>query len=816
MEQKTLKVLEFSKIIDGLSAHCQFSASKDLASAMRPSSNFDQITRWQKETSEAKKLLSIHDLSVGGARDIRKEVQLAQRGGVLNQQELLDIKCTLISGREMRSFFVSKNRLDGEESLNSSYPMISEHALSILIPTGIIDLISRTVSDKGEVLDHASDKLRSLRSELHIVRNRLLSRLQQYLGDNKTAPMLQETIITQRDGRYVIPLKAEFKGQIKSIVHDQSASGATLFIEPLAVVEMNNSLRELELAERDEVRRILSEISAQVGIYATDIIGSLSSLAMIDYILAKAKYSYQLDATEPIIYDQLKNSSSGSIRLDKVRHPLLEQKTAVANNIHFGEGIISMIITGPNTGGKTVTLKTVGLLVVMAQSGLHIPAESGSQLPIFNKVFADIGDEQSIEQSLSTFSGHMTNIVSILEKADSGSLVIFDELGAGTDPQEGSALAMSIVKYLLDRRITTLVATHYPELKTFAHNTPFVVNASLEFDVATLKPTYKLTVGLPGRSNAFAIASKLGLSSEIIEDAKQGVDPSNLRADKLLDDIRKERNRISKEREKTVKNRQRTDALTRELSNRLEKIEDERLAAIQASKAELELELEVLKKNISRLRGEYRKLLRPVDEISRLETKIDEVIQTIQQPAQRIHENALTGNDNAREIKLGDKVLIQNIGQNGVVTSLSIDEAEIQIGSIRIRAKIKELSLFNENQTFESPGKGGREKRIKKMAENISENEPKNEAFRLSNSGSGIELDLRGQSSDDAINILSDYLDKAYMNGVPFSRIIHGKGTGKLRQEVRKYLQNHEFVASFEEGRPNEGGEGVTIVKYTS
>ena len=814
MQPKTLKVLEFSKILDGLATHCQFSASKDLALAIHPSLKIDEIIRWQNETSEAKKLLSIHDLSVGDARDIRKQVQLSQRGGVLNEQELLDIKYTLISFREIRSFFITKNKGDVEERLNPSYPFLSEHSLSIFIPAGLIDTITRMISDKGEVLDHASPKLRTIRSDLQIARNRLLSRLQQFLGDSKTAPMLQEGIITQRDGRYVIPLKSEFKGQIKSIVHDTSASGATLFIEPLAVVEMNNSLRELELAEQDEIRKILSEISAQIGLFGSDILLSLNALAYIDLTLAKAKYSYQLEAAEPIIVDSTQNNTGASIKLDKARHPLLDQKTAISNNIHFGDGICAMIITGPNTGGKTVTLKTVGLLVVMAQSGMHIPAASGSQLPIFNEVFADIGDEQSIEQSLSTFSGHMTNIVSILENADIGSLVIFDELGAGTDPQEGSALAMSIVKFLLEKKITTLVATHYPELKTFAHNTPSVVNASLEFDVATLKPTYKLTIGLPGRSNAFAIASKLGLSPKIIEDARQGVDPSNLRADKLLDDIRKERNRISKEREKVIKNRQRTDELNRDLAQRLEAIEDERLSAIQAAKAELELELEILKKNITRLRGDYRKLLKPVEEISKLEGKVEQAIQSVQKPAVRKRELAQEESSDLSEIKLGDKIMIRNLGKTGIITALTLDDAEVQIGNMRIRAKLKELTRLNDTQTAEDASGNGRERRIKKMAENLSQEGSSTSSGRSINANTGVELDLRGQASDDAIEMLSDYIDKAYMAGVPFSRIIHGKGTGKLRQEVRKFLQSHEYVASFEEGHPNEGGEGVTVVKY--
>lgn len=814
MEQKTLNVLEYAKILDAVASRCQFSTSRELAFAMNPSTNIDQITRWQKETSEAKKLLSIHDLSVGGARDIRKQILLAQRGGVLNEQELLDIKYTLISSRELRAFFINKSKSEQEGTLNPTYPTLSEHALGIVIPSGVIDAVSKTISDKGEVLDHASDKLRSIRSELHIARNRLLSRLQQYLGDQKTAPMLQENLITQRDGRYVIPLRAEFKGQIKSIIHDQSSSGATLFVEPLAVVEMNNTLRELELDERNEVRRILAELSALVGEGGQDMLETLNAIATIDLILAKAKYAEHLDASEPILVFRKSKQSDVSIQIHKARHPLLDPKTAVANDIIFGTSINTMIITGPNTGGKTVTLKTIGLLVLMAQCGLQIPADSGSVLPVFKAVFADIGDEQSIEQSLSTFSGHMTNIVSILQKADENSLVIFDELGAGTDPQEGSSLAISIVKHLLEKNITTLVATHYPELKTFAHNTPAVVNASLEFNVGTLKPTYRLTIGLPGRSNAFAIASKLGLPQPIIEDAKQGVDPVNLRADKLLDDIRKERNRASKEREKMTKNRQKYDEMLKELSTRLEQIEDERLRTLLSAKAEHELELEVLKKNISRLRGEYRKLLKPIQQIDELSAKVEKVEERVNAPVVRKIEEEPKNRIDQRDIKLGDKVHMPNLNSSGIVTALSIDEAEVQIGNMRIRAKLKELSRSAENALEPTSTEERRQKRIKKMASNLSKDTSDDSAKRSFATGLSVELDLRGQSSEDALSILSDYIDKAYLAGAPYSRIIHGKGTGKLRQEVRKYLQEHEYIASFEEGHPNEGGEGVTVVKF--
>ena len=422
-----------------------------------------------------------------------------------------------------------------------------------------MESISHTIGETGDVLDSASPKLGVIRREIRISHDRLMSRLQKYITDTHTVSMLQDALITQRDGRYVIPLRAEFKGQVKSIVHDQSSSGATLFVEPLPVVELNNKYREMQLAERDEIERVLYEISQKVGEHADEIVPGIDALAELDLAFAKAKYADELDAAEPVLNkleaDPEKTGNVALIRLLKARHPLLDPRSVVPIDVDLDPRTFAVIITGPNTGGKTVSLKTVGLLALMAQSGLHIPVESGSELVVFKSVWADIGDEQSIEQSLSTFSGHITNIVRILKKVDRQSLVIIDELGAGTDPQEGAALARAILSFLLERDVTTFVATHYPELKTFAHTTPGVVNASLEFDLHSLRPTYRLTIGLPGRSNALAIAERLGLPLEIITAAKGEIDPSELRADDLLDAIHRERKLARKERQKAEKAR---------------------------------------------------------------------------------------------------------------------------------------------------------------------------------------------------------------------------------------------------------------------
>lgn len=829
MNKKTLAVLEYQKILVKVAENCSFSASKELALGLQPETSFDLINRKLKETSEARILLSKHDVSVGGAHDIRDRVKLANRGGVLDPTDLLDIKYSLISSRELRAFFLGKKQTTEKVDKFSKtpkteeqaqeldlkkyqFPFLTEHAARIQVPPGVIDQISQTISDKGEVLDHASAKLRSLRSELLVAKNRLLSRLQHYLGDSKTNVMLQESLITQRDGRYVIPLKSEFKGQIKSIVHDQSASGATLFIEPLAVVELNNGLKEVELAERKEVRRILAELSSQIGVFEAEISESIEALATIDLIFARAKYADSINASEPIVFAPKERSEFKRIFLLKARHPLLDPKSTVANNIDLQPGTKAVVITGPNTGGKTVTLKTVGLLVLMAQTGLHIPAQSGSELSIFQNVYADIGDEQSIEQSLSTFSGHLTNIVNILKEADDTSLAIFDELGAGTDPQEGSSLAMAILNNLLKNNITTFVATHYPELKTFAHNTLAVTNASLEFDVATLRPTYRLTIGLPGRSNALAIASRLGLPEEIIQDARQGINPENLKADKLLDDIRRERNKVSKEREKITKSRQKNEAINSELSTRLEKIEDERLETINKAKAEAELELEILKRNIGRLRADMKKLQLTTADVEKLEKQVEKISMKSQQPEER--KSAVEAPSREVRYKLGEKIFVRNLDKIGIITSLAEEEAEVQIGNIRIRTKLNEIQKVNEIEKNTPATLDSRQQRIKKAANNITF--PSNIDIKMSYSlpSPGIELDIRGKTSEDALAVLGDYIDRAYLGGLPFARIIHGKGTGKLRQEVRAYLSSNDQVATIEEGHPNEGGDGVTVVKF--
>jgi len=800
MDSKTLNVLDYPKILDRLAGFCDFSASMDLARALEPTSSYDLALARIAETTEARKLLSMQSTGIGGAHDIRAHADLAARSGVLDPHALLDIKATLISCRELKKAF---------EKRTEEYPRLTQIALGLPDSHGLVDAISRILSDRGEILDSASLKLGEVRRSLRVSQDRLMSRLQKYVTDSKTVSMLQEPIVTQRDGRYVIPLRAEFKGKIKSIIHDQSSSGATLFIEPLPVVEANNQIRELQLSERDEERRILAEVSAQVGEHATELKYGVENLAALDLTFAKAKYAEDLHASEPILQDMSKVESRKSkdlrpltcnLKLIHARHPLLDPNHVVPVDVDPAPGTQAIVITGPNTGGKTVSLKTVGLLVVMAQSGLHIPAQSGSELPCFHSVWADIGDEQSIEQSLSTFSGHITNIIRILKKIDNRSLVIFDELGSGTDPQEGAAIARAILSHLLESGAMTLVATHYPELKTFAHGTEGVVNASLEFDIKTLRPTYKLTLGLPGRSNALLIAQKLGLPQSIIDDARAEINPLDLRADKLLDDIRKERNRTSREREKLEKARDKLEAQTRDLEKRLEKIEDERRETLAKARAEGELEAAVMKRNIDSLKNQLKKAKQPLEAIKLIEEKIDKIEEKVEQPVERkaLNVERLTSN----EIKLGERVIIRSLNAEGLVTALGESDAEIQIGTVRMRARLSDLIRKSEKQTVDD--------RPKTVVSQSSS------TVHRQSSSPGMEVDLRGLMSEDALDKMERYLEQAFLSGLPFVRIIHGKGTGRLRQAVRTALRGHEYVGSFEEGGSSEGGEGVTVAKMKS
>lgn len=797
MNPKSIRTLEFDKIRHQLAKHATFSASHRLALHLEPATDFDQVARRLAETTEARALLDRHGgyIPMGGIHDVRPEVHDAELRKILLPQQLLDIRDTLVRARTLK-----RTILHTEIQI----PHLAEMAQRIDECHALVDAISNALSDDGEVQDQASEELLRIRRNLRIAHDRLLDRLQSIVNSRHNAPYLQEPLVTQRQGRYVIPLKAEFKGRIPGIVHDTSASGATLFIEPLSVVELGNEWRELQIAEEREVERILRELSGLVAEQADAIRWTVEALADIDLAFAKAQYAYALKATAPDLYRV--DPSAGSQRrlptednpyprirspfidLKQARHPLLDPETVVPIDVHVGDEFRILVITGPNTGGKTVTLKTTGLLAMMAQAGLHIPAADGSALTPFNGIYADIGDEQSIEQSLSTFSSHMTNIIDILRHADHRSLVLLDELGAGTDPIEGAALARALLKYLLRHNITALVATHYSELKVFAYNTEGVRNASVEFDIETLSPTYHLTIGLPGRSNALAIAGRLGLDPSIIAEARAGLSPTELEVEGMLEDIRADRAAAAAARATAEAAQREAEARLRELEERLAEIEAERRRVINQAREEARRELEALRGELQQLRRQAVRSEAIQEALKRteaLEKEIEVLPPVVPPPSLAIE-----------QLQAGDRVWVSSLRREGELTELGEDEAEVRIGTFRARVPLHEL-----------------EPRAR------SERPAEQPAIRVSRAGPSnvrMELNLRGRTVEEASVLLEKYLDDAYLAGLPKVRIIHGKGTGVLRRYVRETLQNHPLVAEFRPGDRHEGGDGVTVVKFIS
>jgi DNA mismatch repair protein MutS2 len=794
MDAKSLQTLELPNILNRLATYAAFSASKELARAIRPTDDLDESRRRQAETTEARTLLSmVPDLTIGGAHDMRPQATAAARGVVLEPTQLLDLKSTLIAARTMR------RRFDKDQA---SFPVLAVLAGGLEPLPGLIDAVSRVLDDRGEVLDSASDRLATIRRDLRTAHDRLVGKLQRLLSDPKLVPMLQEPIITQRDGRFVIPLRTEFKGRIKSVIHDQSASGATLFIEPLTVVELNNQLRELQLAERDEIRRILAELSQQVGQQSESIIQTVEALANLDLAFAKARYAEVLRANEPILKPFKPRADShhpgSTLRLLAARHPLLDPEIVVPIDLTLDSDTYALVLTGPNTGGKTVSLKTTGLLALMAQCGLHLPVVSGSELSVFDAVYADIGDEQSIEQSLSTFSSHISNIIDLLKNASPRSLVILDELGAGTDPQEGAALARAILGILLERQVTTLVATHYPELKMYAHTTSGVSNASVEFDMESLRPTYHLTIGLPGRSNALAIAGRLGLDEEIVERARAMVSPEDLRAEDLLNEIHHQRDMARQDRVEAEQARERAQALEAELARRLGEIDNERVDLLERARLEAEAEVEAVQEQLGDLRRRLAIAAQPLEALEAIESEIETLEDQLAEPISRPTADI---NLLARSIRPGDRVRLRSINATGVVTDLSPKQAEVRIGRLRIRTRLDELTPLGEDEP--APEHRRSELRESNVSKGIGPAPP-------------LELDLRGHTVDEGLEELERRLDAAYLAGMPFVRVIHGKGTGRLREAIRQALHGNLYVASFEPGKAREGGDGVTVVRLAN
>lgn len=825
--QKQLETLEFPKILERLARYARFSASKELALALRPSPYLSEVQGWQTETSEADHLLSIHpNIGVGGARDVRPNVARAQRGAVLTALELLEVRQTLIAARDLQRTIIR---------LAESYPRLADMAGRIEPCPGVVNDIGQTIDERGEIKDNASPALARIRRDLHTAHGRLMEKLNRIIASSQHNRYLQEALITQRAGRYVIPLKADFKGRIQGVIHDQSASGATLFIEPLATVDLNNRWRQLQMDEADEIRRILAELSDLVGQHGRFIDHTIDALAELDLALAKAKYAEAIDAVEPILFQPdeppQRNGTAGAqpngdpapatlaFNLMAARHPLLDPESVVPIDITLPQDTSMLVITGPNTGGKTVSLKTVGLLAAMAQAGLQVPAMDGSALPVFNHIFADIGDEQSIEQSLSTFSGHMTNIVQILEQCDWRSLIILDELGAGTDPIEGSALARSILAHLLKAGVTTFVATHFSELKAYAHTTPGITNASMAFDLDSLAPTYRLQIGLPGASNAFAIARRLGLSEAIINRAQGLVGEDARQIEAMLTEIIAETETAHRLRELAEAERGQAAGRTEQLDQRLAEIEAERRDILNSARADAREEIKAVRQEIKALKVEAEAALEaerlaeearqrarsrpqtatapgseePVPAgLADIETRLERLEQeTRAEPVPQAAVRQPEVVPLAGPLRPGDQVYVNQFGTMGEVVEVQKKQVEIQLGHFRTTVPLSGVELRGRAVPRE-------------QADVRTIQAPPVES-------PGLELDLRGQVAADALINLDHYLDQAFLAQLPWVRIIHGKGSGALRQAVRQALSGHPLVSSYRPGASGEGGEGVTV-----
>jgi DNA mismatch repair protein MutS2 len=800
MNPRTLRVLEYNKILDRLASHCSFSGGAERARALLPSDDLQTVQNWLAQTSEAFRLLEQKtDVHFGGVRDIRPHLERAERGAMLLAPDLLEIKNTLLRARALHTLFTR---------LEDAYPHLAEVAMNIEPCPHVIADISRCVNDRGEVVDAASPELARIRQELRSAQDRLLSTLERLVHSSDLRPYLQDALVTQRQGRYVIPVRSEYKGSVEGIVHDQSASGATLFIEPLKVVQQNNAVREWELQEEREVRRILTELTELVADEAIYLRRNIQILAELDFIFAKAKYAYTLEAVAPEVVPFRSARSQedlhpGSIiDLHRARHPLLDADAVVPVDVYLDEETYLIVITGPNTGGKTVTLKTVGLLSLMAQAGMMIPVDMGSKLCVFEGIFADIGDEQSIEQNLSTFSSHMTHIIEILEEADPRSLVLLDELGAGTDPDEGSALAMALLENLRDRGITTFATTHYSDLKLYAHNTPGVRNASVEFDIETLRPTYELSIGLPGRSNALVIARRLGLNPVIVDAAEGIVRPDALQADALLDDIKRTKQETAQINERAKERERQAQLLEADLRYQLAQIEEARRAIVAEIRQTMERELDATRKEIERARRQAEQaaqfggqrshsqfLAEAEEELSRRRRKLEDVDLTVSPPPGP--DSGLAG-----PIEIGDRVWVASLQASGEILAIHprAEEADVQIGNFRLKLPLKRLELrqkaAQDTSAFQSSAGGGA--RVESP---------------------GIEFDMRGARVEEGLENLERYLDTAYMARLPWVRIIHGKGTGVLRDAVRQMLRTHPVVSDYRVGEGSEGGDGVTIAK---
>ncbi|MGI6357675.1 MAG: endonuclease MutS2 [Bacillota bacterium] len=789
MNERTLRVLEFSKVKQRLAGYTSSALGRELVEQLLPMTDDWQVERALQETSEAREICRTEEFPLQGLLDIRSGLQRAAVGALLHPEELLNIAQLCACARRADRFFRHRSE---------KYPLLSAAALRLAPLPDLETEIGSTINEYAEVKDSASPRLRKLRSDIRSLQNRAKERIDNMVRSATIQKFLQEPIVTVRNERHVLPVKVEYRSQVPGIVHDQSASGATLFIEPMSIVEMNNDLRRLQVEEEREVERILRQLAALVQAETDLLQENLQALAHLDFCMAKGKLSYDLRAVCPMINRQ------AQINLRQARHPLLPPETVVPNSIYLGQDFTVLLITGPNTGGKTVTLKTVGLLLLMAQAGLHIPADEGSEVAVFANIFADIGDEQSIEQSLSTFSSHMTNIVEIASTAGERSLVLLDELGAGTDPAEGAALAMAIIDYLHARGSRVVATTHYSELKSYAYQKPSVQNASVEFDVETLQPTYRLTIGLPGKSNAFEISRRLGLAEGLIARAREYLSGEQIQVEDLIRQLDSSRRAAEEERELARQMRLQAEAARQQAERKLSELERKQESILTKAKQEARALINRQKQEVDSLLSDLRNAA-----LQSRSTAAKETLQSVEEGRQRwrqLQQETETEGTRTRasqrpaladdrEFRAGDQVLVKHLGQRGQLLSApgADGEAQVQLGALRLNCRVEQLEkLVSEAPEPPKPGY---------------------QMVNLSRQGVALELDLRGQTVDEAILRIDKYLDDALVAGLSRVSLIHGKGTGTLRNAVRDYLRSHRAVKSYRLGGPGEGGTGVTVVE---
>ncbi|MBR4862420.1 MAG: endonuclease MutS2 [Firmicutes bacterium] len=795
MNKKTFKVLEYPKIIEMLRQQAGSAMAKEIIADFVPHTDIRLVRTALQETSEASgAIMAKGNPPLGQIYDIGPALHFSRKGGTLTMRQLLQVLYNIRVASNMVTWF----RSDLPE-----LPILMGMAEVIATFPRLADNIDRCIISEDEMADNASPELRSIRRNIVRQNEAIRNRLGQIIASSDNKTFLQDAIVTMRDGRYVVPVKAEHRGKIAGIVHDQSSTGATIFIEPQVIVNLNNELRELELAEKAEMERILAELSSNVAEHFHDLVNNQKLLTEMDVIFAKGKLSVQMEADAPNM------NESGLVNLKQARHPLIDRKKVVPINVSVGGTDYStLMVTGPNTGGKTVTLKTVGLLAMMAQSGLHIPALPSSQMPVFQQIYADIGDEQSIEQSLSTFSSHMKNIVEVVEKTGDHTLVLLDELGAGTDPTEGAALAIAILERLRCAGATTIATTHYTELKKYALSTKGVENASMEFNVETLSPTYKLSIGIPGKSNAFEISKKLGLPEEIIERASRLIERGDIEFEDVISAIEEDKKRAEAERDEAIALRISMEKQKAELERQQKALEKEKKEIIAKAREEARLMLREAKDTAAEVQKELKQLAK-MDSLGERTKHFDKSRKKLKEKEDKYAERKVireVNNENpvsAADLKVGDRVKLLTLDQNGEILSLPDDKGNlmIQVGIMKMTVNLKDLMLINDGtkkKKIPQPktGSGRYGTMYKEKAMNIS-----------------VNCNVQGQNLEDACMNVEKYLDDAYMAGLKEVTIIHGRGEGILKDGIRNMLRRNKLAASYRKGGYNEGGEGVTIVK---